>query len=304
MAFAAEKMSRQILRVTIQHVLYPITESVLHQVFDPYGAVEAIEIFPAKSRIVVFIIYGSHHDAPRAFRSLQGRNIYDGCCQLGIELLPISPSLDATKLKVMTQQAVTKVDAPQQEAEARVHQEPEAAQMHVSTAAASAMRGTMIGQPQAAAKAHKEAAAEAHEEAAPEEGAGATHMQITAARTMGAPKRITAEQPGATAQLVAAVLQRGVTIIEAQKEEKLEATLIREPPTASDAAAAAQPEATPVVALGIIEVALDVTRHGAVGAARPWLSACSLRTSCLSGRGVVLWTVARCLPMRLREGVG
>jgi hypothetical protein len=69
---------------------------------------------------VVFIIYGSHHDAPWAFRSLQGRNIYDGYCQLGIELLPISPSLDATKLKVMTQ-PVTKVEAPQQEAEARVH---------------------------------------------------------------------------------------------------------------------------------------------------------------------------------------
>jgi hypothetical protein len=118
MAFAAEKMLRQILRVTIQHVLYPITESVLHQVFDPYGAVEAIEIFPAKSRIVVFIVYGSHHEL---FRSLQGRNIYDGCCQLGIELLPVSPSLDATKLKVMTQQAVTKVDAPQQEQRQRKH---------------------------------------------------------------------------------------------------------------------------------------------------------------------------------------
>jgi hypothetical protein len=116
---------------------------------------------------------------------------------------------------------------------------------------------------------------------------------------MGAPKRITAEQAGATAQLVAAVLQRGVTIIEAQKEEKLEATLIREPPTVSDPAAAEQPEATPVVALGIIQVALDVMRHGAMGAARPWL-----RTSCLLGRGVVLWTVARCLLMRLREGVG
>ena len=89
MAFAAEKMSRRILRVTIQHVLYPVTESVLHQVFNPYGAVETIEIFPAKSRIVVFIKYVSPHDAPRAFRSLQGRNIYDGCCQLGIELLPV-----------------------------------------------------------------------------------------------------------------------------------------------------------------------------------------------------------------------
>jgi hypothetical protein len=184
MAFAAEKMSRQILRVTIQHVLYPITESVLHQLFDPYGPVEMIEIFPAKSRIVVFIIYGSHNDAPLAFRSLQGRNIY--------ELLPVSPSSDATKLKVMPQQAATKVDASQQEAEAKVQQEAEAAQTCASTAAANA---------------HKEAAAEAHEVAAPEEEAGVRQMQISAARTVGAAKRITAEQPGATAQLVTAVLQ-------------------------------------------------------------------------------------------------
>jgi hypothetical protein len=252
-----------------------------------------IEIFLAKSRIVIFIIYGSHNDAPRAFRSLQGRNIYDGCCQLGIELLPVSPSSDATKLKVMRmpQQAATKVDAAQQEAEAIVQQEPEAAQTSASTAAA---------------KAHKEAAAEAHEVAAPEEEAGATQMQIRAARTVGAAKRITAEQPGATAQLVAAVLQRGVKIkiTEAQKEVRLPATLIGEPPTASDLAAATQPEAAPGVELGIIEVSLDVPRHGAVGAARPWFSACSLRTSCLSGRGVVLWTLAHYLPMRIKEGVG
>jgi hypothetical protein len=244
---------------------------VLHQVFDPYGPVETIEIFPGKSRIVVFIIYGSHNDAPRAFRSLQGRNIYDGCCQLGIELLPVSPSSDATKLKVMPQQAATKVDTLQQEAGAKVQQEPEAAQTRVSTAAA---------------KPHKEAAAEAHEVAAPEEEAGATQLQISAAWTVGAAKRITAEQPVTTAQLVVAVLQRGVTITEAQKEVRLAATLIGEPPTASDLAAATQHEAAPVVELGIIEVSLDVPRHGAVGAARPWFSACSLRKSCLSGRGV------------------
>jgi hypothetical protein len=42
---------------------------------------------------------------------------------------------------------------------------------------------------------------------------------------------------------VAAVLQQGVTITEAQKEVRLEATLIGEPPTASDLTAATQPEA-------------------------------------------------------------
>jgi hypothetical protein len=121
---------------------------------------------------------------------MQGRNIYDGCCQLCIELLPVSPVSDATKLKVKTQQTTTKVEAPQQEAEAKVQQGPEAA-------------------------------AEAHEEAAPEEEAVATQIQISTERTVGAAKRITAELPGA-----AAVLQPGITITEAQKEVRLEATLI------------------------------------------------------------------------------
>jgi hypothetical protein len=135
MAVATEKISRQILRVTIQHVLYPITESVLHHVCDPYGPVDMIEIFLGKSRNVVFIIYGSHNDVPQAFKSLQGRNIYDGCCQLDIELLPILPSSDATKLKVMPQQDATKVDAPQQDTEAKVQQDLEAAQTRSSSSA-------------------------------------------------------------------------------------------------------------------------------------------------------------------------
>jgi hypothetical protein len=121
---------------------------------------------------------------------------------------------------------------------------------------------------------------------------------------VGAAKRITAKLPDVAAKLVAAVLQPGIAITEAQIEVRLEATLIGEPPTASDLAAVTQPEAAPVVALGTIEVTLDVPRHGAVGATIPWLSACSLRTSCLSERGVVLWTITCCLPMRLREGVG
>ena len=89
----------------------------------------------------------SHPDAPRAFRSLQGRNIYDGCCQIGIELLPVSPGSDAAKLTVMAPQATAMVEAPQQDAEAKVQQEPEAAQACVGTAAASAVRGTTARQP-------------------------------------------------------------------------------------------------------------------------------------------------------------
>ena len=132
----------------------------------------------------------------------------------------------------------------------------------------------------------------------------ATQMQSTATATVGSGKRITAEQPGTVAQLVAAKPKPDVRIPEAQIELRVTMILIGEPRTASNPAAATQPEAAPVVALDTMEVTRDVLRHGAVGATRPWLLACSLRTSCLSGRGVVLWTLARCLLMRVGEGVG
>ena len=116
MAFAAEKTPRRILRITIQHVLYQITNFLLHQVFDPYGVVETIEIFPGRSRIVAFIKYALDQDAARALQSLQGRNIYDGCCQLGIELLPASiDTSGATNSALRTQQAAAATEVLQQE---------------------------------------------------------------------------------------------------------------------------------------------------------------------------------------------
>jgi hypothetical protein len=201
MAFLSEKVPRRLLRVTAHQAIYPITEGVLHQVFYLYEVVETIEIFPKRSRIVAFIKYGLDHDASRAFENLQGRNIYHGCCQFCIELIPVSLGSDATKLKEMTQQTTIKVEAPQQEAEAKVQQGPEAA-------------------------------AEAHEEAASEEEAEATQIQISAERTVRAAKRITTELPGAAAKLVAEVLQPGITITKPQIEVRLAATLIGEPHTA------------------------------------------------------------------------
>jgi hypothetical protein len=39
-----EVMSSHILNVTITRVLYPITEKVLHQVFDPYGGEKGVHM--------------------------------------------------------------------------------------------------------------------------------------------------------------------------------------------------------------------------------------------------------------------
>ncbi|KAL3642214.1 Polypyrimidine tract-binding protein 1 [Castilleja foliolosa] len=74
----------RILLVTIYHMVYPITEKVLHQVFSPYGSVEKIVTSEKSTGFHALIQYESHQSAISARNFLQGRNIYDDCCQLDI----------------------------------------------------------------------------------------------------------------------------------------------------------------------------------------------------------------------------
>ncbi|CAA0842777.1 Polypyrimidine tract-binding protein homolog 3 [Striga hermonthica] len=75
----------RILLVTIHHMLYPITVEVLHQVFSPHGLVEKIVTFQKSAGFQALIQYQLHQSAISARNCLQGRNIYDGCCQLDIQ---------------------------------------------------------------------------------------------------------------------------------------------------------------------------------------------------------------------------
>ncbi|KAF7812614.1 polypyrimidine tract-binding protein-like protein 3-like [Senna tora] len=75
----------RILLVTIHHMLYPITVDVLHQVFSPHGFVEKIVTFQKSAGFQALIQYQSRQSAVIARSTLQGRNIYDGCCQLDIQ---------------------------------------------------------------------------------------------------------------------------------------------------------------------------------------------------------------------------
>ncbi|KAJ8762745.1 hypothetical protein K2173_017560 [Erythroxylum novogranatense] len=75
----------RILLVTVHHMLYPITVDVLHQVFSPYGFVEKIVTFQKSAGFQALIQYQLRQCAVSARTSLQGRNIYDGCCQLDIQ---------------------------------------------------------------------------------------------------------------------------------------------------------------------------------------------------------------------------
>ncbi|KAL5173561.1 Polypyrimidine tract-binding 3 [Glycine soja] len=75
----------RILLVTVHHMLYPITADVLHQVFSPHGFVEKIVTFQKSAGFQALIQYQSRQSAVTARSTLQGRNIYDGCCQLDIQ---------------------------------------------------------------------------------------------------------------------------------------------------------------------------------------------------------------------------
>lgn len=80
-----DSQPNRILLVTIHHMLYPITVEVLHQVFSPHGYVEKIVTFQKSAGFQALIQYQSPQYAVSARTSLQGRNIYDGCCQLDIQ---------------------------------------------------------------------------------------------------------------------------------------------------------------------------------------------------------------------------
>ncbi|XP_062148140.1 polypyrimidine tract-binding protein homolog 3-like [Alnus glutinosa] len=80
----------RILLVTIHHMLYPITVEVLHQVFSPYGFVEKIVTFQKSAGFQALIQYQSRQSALSAIDALQGRNVYDGCCQLDIQFSNLS----------------------------------------------------------------------------------------------------------------------------------------------------------------------------------------------------------------------
>ncbi|KAI3757482.1 hypothetical protein L6452_05020 [Arctium lappa] len=66
-------------------MLYPITVEVLHQVFSPHGYVEKVVTFQKSAGFQALIQFQSRQSAVSARNSLQGRNIYDGCCQLDIQ---------------------------------------------------------------------------------------------------------------------------------------------------------------------------------------------------------------------------
>ena len=60
-----EATTGDVLRVTVSHVLYPVTERVLHQVFDTYGA-EQVVVLERANQVEALVRFRSSRDAERA----------------------------------------------------------------------------------------------------------------------------------------------------------------------------------------------------------------------------------------------
>ena len=84
-----------VLHVSITHLIYPVTEKVLGQIFDVYG-VNDLCLFQQPTHLDVFVEFQSCHEASQARGALHGRCIYDGCCLLDIQHAP--PSISVHRL--------------------------------------------------------------------------------------------------------------------------------------------------------------------------------------------------------------
>ncbi|KAH7387807.1 hypothetical protein KP509_16G041900 [Ceratopteris richardii] len=88
--FEQDLQPNRILLVTIHNPLYPMTVDVLHQVFSRYGIVEKIVTFQKTAVVQALVQYSAQQEAIHARNTVQGRNVYDGCCTLDIQFSNLS----------------------------------------------------------------------------------------------------------------------------------------------------------------------------------------------------------------------
>lgn len=72
-----------VLLCSINNPIYPITVEVMHTIMSPYGAVNRVVIF-TKRGVQAMVEFADPTHAARAQAALDGKEIYDGCCQLKI----------------------------------------------------------------------------------------------------------------------------------------------------------------------------------------------------------------------------
>lgn len=74
-----------VLRVVVENMLYPITLDILHTIFTKFGVVLKTITFTKNNQFQALIQMGDAVQSQTAKLSLDGQNIYNGCCTLRIE---------------------------------------------------------------------------------------------------------------------------------------------------------------------------------------------------------------------------
>uniref|UniRef100_A0AAY5KDV4 RRM domain-containing protein n=1 Tax=Esox lucius TaxID=8010 RepID=A0AAY5KDV4_ESOLU len=73
-----------VLRVIVENLFYPVTLDVLHQIFSKYGSVLKIITFTKNNQFQALVQYADAMTAQHTKLSLDGQNIYNGCCTLRV----------------------------------------------------------------------------------------------------------------------------------------------------------------------------------------------------------------------------
>lgn len=74
-----------VLRAVVENMIYPITIDVLHTIFSKFGVVLKIITFNKGNQFQALVQMGDAVQSQTAKLSLDGQNIYNGCCTLRIE---------------------------------------------------------------------------------------------------------------------------------------------------------------------------------------------------------------------------
>ncbi|XP_068897477.1 polypyrimidine tract-binding protein 2 isoform X1 [Tenebrio molitor] len=79
-----------VLRVIIEHMIYPISLDILHLIFQRFGKVLKIVTFTKNNSFQALIQYPDTASAQSAKQALDGQNIYNSCCTLRIDYSKMS----------------------------------------------------------------------------------------------------------------------------------------------------------------------------------------------------------------------
>ncbi|XP_069023822.1 polypyrimidine tract-binding protein 3-like [Embiotoca jacksoni] len=79
-----------VLRIIVENLFYPVTLEVLQQIFSKFGSVLKIITFTRNNQFQALLQFSDVVHAQHAKASLDGQNIYNGCCTLRIDFSKLS----------------------------------------------------------------------------------------------------------------------------------------------------------------------------------------------------------------------